>query len=346
MKTRVYLWATILVTAIGSVAYGQAREDEVVRAAITVLDESMAGQMEGIPRSLLTDARGVAIIPGVIKGGFVLGARYGKGVLLVRDASGAWRLPTFVTLAGGSFGWQIGVQATDLILIFKTQKSVDGILSGKLTLGADAAVAAGPVGREAAAATDGKLAAEIYTYSRSRGLFAGVALDGSVLRIDQADTALYYPAAAPGQPATTPQSAVLLAQKVASYTTGAVSPPGNALTPPILPSGPALPPAVGDQSTALRDQLAQVAPQMYGLLDPQWREFLALPVEVFQGGTPPAANLQRSLTNFATVERDPRFAVLAARPEFQSTYGLLQHYAQSLAPAAGEIQLPAPPVAR
>lgn len=343
MRSRISLWALLgLAVGVGDVR-GQAREEEVVRAATVVLDQTMSMQMEGIPRSLLDDARGVAIIPGVIKGGFVIGARYGRGVLLVRDEAGTWRLPSFVTLAGGSFGWQIGVQATDLILIFKTQKSVDNILTGKLTLGADAAVAAGPVGREAAAATDQRLGAEIYTYSRSRGLFAGVALDGSVLRIDQADNALYYPSPAPGQPAATPQSAVLLAQKVASYTSGAVTPPGDTAG----PLGPALVPAGGDQAAMVREQLARVAPQLYGLLDPQWRAFLALPTEVFQAGPqPPIAALERSLANFATVERDPRYAALAARPEFQSTYGLLQHYRQALAPSPAQLQLPPPPATR
>ncbi|MEX2172500.1 MAG: lipid-binding SYLF domain-containing protein [Pirellulales bacterium] len=341
MRYRISLLAIVGLGVVVGDVHAQAREEEIVRSATTVLDQTMAMQLEGIPRSLLADARGVAIVPGVIKGGFVVGARYGKGVLLVRDEAGTWRLPSFVTLAGGSFGWQIGVQATDLILIFKTQKSVDGILTGKLTLGADAAVAAGPVGREAAAATDQRLGAEIYTYSRSRGLFAGISLDGSVLRIDQADNALYYPAPGPGQPAATPQSAVLLAQKVASYTSGAVPSPGDTVAPP----GPALLPAGGDQAAMIRDQLAHVAPQLYGLLDPQWRAFLALPAEVFQGHQhPPIAALEQSLANFATVQRDPRYAALAARPEFQSTYGLLQHYLQAQSPAAGQLQLPPPPM--
>jgi hypothetical protein len=135
---------------------------------------------------------------------------------------------------------------------------------------------------------------------------------------------------------------VRLAQLVATLSSGAVTPPGGS----VASAGPALAPASGDQSAAIRDQLAQVAPQLYSLLDPQWREFLALPVEVFQGGSPPPAALQRSLANFATVERDPRYAALAARPEFQSTYGLLQHYAQSLAPPAGQVQLPPPPAVR
>src|SRR5207253_1884276 len=120
------------------------------------------------------------------------GARYGRGIVMVRDERGYWRPPAFVTLAGGSFGWQIGLQVTDIVLVFKTRSSVDGLMRGKFTLGADAAAAAGPVGREAAAATDAELRAEIYTYSRSRGLFAGVSLDGSVLSVDHTANAAFY----------------------------------------------------------------------------------------------------------------------------------------------------------
>lgn len=338
------LFVLALVVA-GGETLGQGREDEIIRSATTVLDQTLAMRDDGIPRSLLTDAQAVAILPGVLKGGFVIGARHGRGVLLVREANGTWRLPAFVTLSGGSFGWQIGVQSTDLILVFRTRKSVDGILSGTLTLGADASVAAGPVGRSAAAATNQRLDAEIFTYSRSRGLFAGVALDGSVLRIDQAANAAFYPPAIPGQPATAPQSAILLAQQVANLTAGTPTPIVTGATDVVVPPDLAMPAANLEQAQMLRGQLAQVSPQLYALLDPQWKQFLALPPEVFQqGANPPLAALQQSLANFTTVERDPRFAALAARPEFQSTMGLLQHYVQALSPPAGGIQLPPPPV--
>jgi SH3 domain-containing YSC84-like protein 1 len=161
----------------------------------------------------------------VLKGGFVVGVRHGRGVALVRDEQGAWRPPVFVSLTGGSIGWQAGLQATDVILVFRTSKSVQGLLNGKFTIGADAAAAAGPVGRQASAATDAQLRAEILSYSRSRGLFAGVSLDGSMLQIDQATTQAYYQlgslipnAAGWPNPATLPSSAVQLLDAVARHT--------------------------------------------------------------------------------------------------------------------------------
>ena len=155
-------------------AHGQGREEELVRGSIAVLNENMAIPAQAIPQRMLSDAEGVAIIPKVIKGGFVIGARHGRGTLLVRDQNKGWHAPVFVTLTGGSIGWQVGVQSTDVILVFKTRKSIEGILSQKFTLGVDAAAAAGPVGRQASAATDAQFKAEIYSYARSRGLFLGV----------------------------------------------------------------------------------------------------------------------------------------------------------------------------
>ena len=127
-----------------------------------------------IPETLLAEAQGIAIVPNVIKVGFVAGIRWGHGVVMVRDAEGEWSLPQFVTLTGGSVGWQAGVQGTDVVLVFLTKKSVEGLWRGKFTIGADASVAAGPVGHDAAAATDARLRAEILSYSRSRGLFIGL----------------------------------------------------------------------------------------------------------------------------------------------------------------------------
>jgi lipid-binding SYLF domain-containing protein len=326
---------------ITSESRGQAREEEIVRSATTVLEQTMAMRDDGIPRSLLADAQAVAILPGVLKGGFVIGVQHGRGVLLVRDPNGTWRLPSFITLSGGSFGWQIGVQSTDLILIFRSRKSVDGILTGTLTLGGGASVAAGPVGRTAAAATDAQLNAEIYTYSRSRGLFAGIALDGSVMSIDQNANAIFYPAQIPGQPATAPESAIRLTQQVAALTAVAPAPmPADVVVPPSL----TVPTEGTDQAAAIRTQLAQTAPQLYRQLDVEWRTFLALPAAVFEGQNPPVAALQQSLKNFETVERDPKFAALAVRPEFQSTMGLLQHYIQTLSAPVGQLQLPPPPL--
>ena len=136
-----------------------------------------------IPETLLAKAEGVVIIPDTVKAGFVVAGRGGHGVALIRDDKGNWGDPTFVNLGGLSFGAQLGVQSTDLVLVFKSKKSLERILDGKgkLTLGVDAGVAAGPVGRRAEASTDGQMKAEVLSYSKSRGLFAGVSLDGGVL---------------------------------------------------------------------------------------------------------------------------------------------------------------------
>jgi lipid-binding SYLF domain-containing protein len=142
---------------------------------------------------MLNNAEGIAIFPGMIKGGFILGVNYGKGVLLVRKADRTWSAPVMVTMGGGSVGFQAGVQSADIVLVFATPKSLQGILNGqKVTLGADASVAVGPVGRQANAGTDARLGAEIYSYARSRGLFAGVSVGGADLSIDDnADSVLY-----------------------------------------------------------------------------------------------------------------------------------------------------------
>lgn len=136
-----------------------------------------------IPEALLAKAEGVVIIPDSVKAGFVVAGRGGHGIALIRDEKGNWGDPIFVNMGGVSFGPQLGLQATDLVLVFKNKKSLERILDGKgkLTLGVDAGVAAGPVGRRAEASTDGQMKAEVLSYSKSRGLFAGVSLDGGVL---------------------------------------------------------------------------------------------------------------------------------------------------------------------
>ncbi len=160
--------------------------DEVLRDIFTIPERS-------IPPSLLSRAQAIAIIPEVMKVGFVVGGRYGKGVLVMKNRNThAWSDPVFLQLKGGSLGFQIGVQSSDIILVFNNRRGLNSLVNGQFTLGADAAVAAGPVGRNAAAATDVKLQAEILSYSRSRGLFAGVSLDGSSLAIDHAANALFY----------------------------------------------------------------------------------------------------------------------------------------------------------
>ena len=168
----------------------------------------MAVPLRCIPESLLHEAQGIAIVPGMVKGGFIVGMSHGKGVLVTRDEAGQWRAPVFITVTGGSVGVQAGLQEIDLVLVLKTRRSVDAILKGKVTFGADLAVAAGPVGRQASAATDAQLKAEILSYSRSHGLFAGLAIDGVTMHVDYSANGEYY-APRPGQlQASIPASSV------------------------------------------------------------------------------------------------------------------------------------------
>jgi lipid-binding SYLF domain-containing protein len=170
------------------------REARTLDASLEVIEQMARAPDRGIPPALFKDAHAVAVIPNVIKAGFVVGGRHGRGVVLARDEKGVFSNPVFLTLTGGSVGWQAGAQSTDLVLVFKTRRSVERILQGRnqLTLGADAGVAAGPVGRQVAAATDAQLKAEVYSYSRSRGLFGGVSLDGDALLVDWRGNADVY----------------------------------------------------------------------------------------------------------------------------------------------------------
>jgi lipid-binding SYLF domain-containing protein len=190
LRLNVFLLAMGLMLAMPTAA--ATREEQRVADAADVLEKFLRIPEKSIPPALLSRAYAVAVIPGVVKAGFVLGARHGKGIIVIRQDDESWSNPAFITLTGGSFGWQAGVESTDVILVFKTRKGVTDISNGKLTLGADASIAAGPVGRHAAIATDAAFAAEVVSYSRSRGLFAGVALDGSGIMMDRkANTAFY-----------------------------------------------------------------------------------------------------------------------------------------------------------
>jgi SH3 domain-containing YSC84-like protein 1 len=175
----------------------QAKLDERLTSAQAVVNEIMATPDRGIPRGILAGASCVVVIPAYKKGAFVVGAQYGQGVATCRTADGRWSAPVFVQLAGGSFGWQIGGQSTDLVLIAMNQNGLQDMLKNKVKLGADAAASAGPVGRNAQAGTDWKLNAEFLTYSRSKGLFAGLDLDGTVLSQNQDDTRTEYGADVP-----------------------------------------------------------------------------------------------------------------------------------------------------
>ena len=191
-------------------AFAGPREDARAQNAVRVLAEIQAIPESAIPEKLFDEGRAIVVVPDTIKAGLVIGGRRGHGLMSVKNPDGTWSNPSFVTLTGGSIGLQAGVQSSDVVLVFRSDRGLESIVNGKFTLGADAGVAAGPVGRNASTATDGELKAEIWSWSRARGLFAGVALDGAVLSIDdKANEAAYgrdttprmiFEGRAPGQP--------------------------------------------------------------------------------------------------------------------------------------------------
>ena len=186
------LATAVLVLAVALPASAGVQEDERARNSLRVLQEIQAIPESGIPDVMFDEARAIVVIPDTLKIGLVIGGRRGHGLLSVKTADGTWSNPAFVKLTGGSIGFQAGVQSSDVVLAFTSQRGLDSIVNGKITLGADASVAAGPLGRTTGMATDGQLKAEIWSWSRARGLFAGVALDGAVLSIDdEANQAVY-----------------------------------------------------------------------------------------------------------------------------------------------------------
>jgi lipid-binding SYLF domain-containing protein len=173
----------------------QHSSDEIKRMneAIIVLDEIMAAADKAIPRGILEAAEGIAVFPSLIKGGLIVGGQHGRGILSVRDKkNGGWSSPGFLSITGGSFGAQIGAQAIDLVLVVNNQRGLEQLVQNQFKIGADAGVAAGPVGREASAQTDIKMRAQILSYSRTRGLFAGVTLNGSTIRQDRDANERFY----------------------------------------------------------------------------------------------------------------------------------------------------------
>lgn len=172
-------------------ASAQEKEQKKIESATTVLSDFSA-MKESIPSELLAVTQGIIIVPKLINAGFVVGGKRGKGLAMVKNADGSWSNPVFVTITGGSVGAQIGVQSVDLVLIFKHSKSLTEIKKSSFTLGGDLSVAAGPVGRNSTASTDYKLEAEVYSYSRSKGLFAGISLNGASLAIDAVSNTNFY----------------------------------------------------------------------------------------------------------------------------------------------------------
>jgi lipid-binding SYLF domain-containing protein len=353
--------AALSIAALAMLApqtHAQVGPDQVVVNATNVLAQT-AGMPSGIPQNLLTEAQGIVIIPNMIRGAFVIGLQHGRGVLLVRGPNGAWQPPQFVQMTGGSLGYQIGVQSTDLILVFRTPQSVSNLMRGSLRIGVDASAAAGPIGRQASAATDTRLQAEILSYSRARGAFVGVSLDGSSISLDPSAQALYYQ-----PPGVMPPSAMQLVQMVTSLSSGAnpaivppvqptvatgpPTPPPTSAPPTAPPAGPTLPavpaaPQAPSDLEAARQQLDAVSRQLATSLDDQWKQFLALPPEVYMPNQSPSLqSLEQAISRYETVANDPQFSALSSRPEFQDTLKGLWRLGE-LQQGTQQLRLPPPP---
>ena len=206
-----------------SSAFAATRGDlqDRVDSAKTVLDQVMSAGDHSIPMNILEQATCVGVVPGLIKGAFVFGAQYGQGVVTCRTGHG-WSAPVFIRMAGGSWGLQIGGQSTDLVLVAVNEHGFQDLLKNKFKIGGDAAASAGPVGRNGQAATDWKMGAELLTYSRSKGLFAGIDLDGTVVSQNTEDTELFYSHPYPFDVilkgnVEVPQGAVAFVKDVAHY---------------------------------------------------------------------------------------------------------------------------------
>jgi SH3 domain-containing YSC84-like protein 1 len=289
----------------------------------------------------------------MFRGAFVFGVQHGKGVLIARDANGAWQAPRFIDITGGSVGYQIGIQATDLILVFRTPQSVQNLLRGTLKVGVDASAAAGPIGRQTSAGTDFQTAAEILSYSRARGLFAGVSIDGSVLSLDPAAEQIYY------QPAgVVPASAANLLQWIATYTAAQplVAPgqmaPGQAPPGALIPNGAGgwVPAGQGNGNLEpTRQQLVTSSSQFFGALatannGQAWQQYLALPREVYTpGAAPNPQQLQQITQRYEEVSHKPDFATVQTLPGFQQTLDSLRKMGEVRTASNAGVTLPPPP---
>jgi lipid-binding SYLF domain-containing protein len=310
--------------------------EPIVVDATNVLAQSMNMPGGGIPRSLVADAHAIAIVPNMVRGAFVVGLQHGRGVILLRDATRGWQPPRMIQINGGSIGYQIGVQATDLVLVFRTQQSVANLLSRTIKIGVDASAAAGPVGRSASAATDLPLRAEILSYSRARGAFVGVAIDGSSIALDPAAEVGYY-----NQPGTIPASAAQLIQVVTAYS----APEANVALPPgAAPPGMAAPPASPNEIEAARQQLDAASRQLAAMLDDNWKRYLALPPDVYMPNQVPSAQtIQQAAARYEDIARRSEYAALTSRPEYQETRRLLWRMNELQQARTQTLQLPPPP---
>jgi lipid-binding SYLF domain-containing protein len=192
-QTTAYALAVGLLVSAPALASDRTDESKRIAESIAVLHELTGTPDAAIPKYVLERAEAIVVIPTLVKGGFVVGAEHGRGVMSVRDRkTDQWSPPSFVTMTGGSIGWQIGLQSVDLVLIVTNRDGVDDLLKSEFTLGGNASVAAGPVGRSAEASTDARMGAKILAYSRAKGLFAGATLEGSSLRSDDDANRRFY----------------------------------------------------------------------------------------------------------------------------------------------------------
>jgi len=194
MKTFKFLLLPFLLCVLfvlASATQDESKETARIHKAADVVTD-FSKMEETIPHDLIQDCKGIVIIPNMLNGGFVVAAKRGRGIAMVKLDDGTWSDPVFITLTGGSFGLQVGVQSVDLVLVFRHKGVLTKVKNGDFTIGGDASAAAGPIGRSTSASTDYKMEAEVYSYSRSRGLFAGVSINGADLTIDKSANAAYY----------------------------------------------------------------------------------------------------------------------------------------------------------
>ena len=312
--------------------------NQIVVDSTNVLAQSVA-MRDGLPPRMLAGAQGIAIVPNMVRGAFVIGLQHGRGVLLTRGPGGDWQAPRMIQITGGSLGYQIGVQSTDLILIFRTPQSVANVLRGTLKVGVDASAAAGPVGRQASAATDLPLQAEILSYSRARGAFVGVSIDGSSISLDPAADAMYYQ-----PPGTVPASATQLVQLLSTLSSSrppAVAPPTRetaAVVPNAVPQAPS-------NLEAVRQQLDASSRQLAASLDEQWKQYLALPAEIYiPNHAPSMESIEQAISRYETVSEDTKYAALTNQPAFQATLQGLWRLGELQQGAQQKLRLPPPPV--
>lgn len=339
MSLRLPLLVVVLLTAAraeGQILAPPLAPNQIVVDATNVLMQSVA-MPSGLPQKMLIDAQGIAIVPNNVRGAFIVGVQRGRGVLLVRGPNGAWQAPRMIEITGGSLGYQVGVQSTDLILVFRTPQSVANVMRGKLKIGVDASAAAGPVGRQASAATDTSLKAEIYSYSRARGVFVGASIDGSSISLDPASDAIFYQ-----PPGTVPASATQLVQQLTVLSSSRVPTPA---APTQTTAAVAIPaPQAPNELEATRRQLDAASRQLAASLDDKWKEYLALPAELYMPNQAPSIEeIQEATKRYEIVSQQPQYGELTKQPAFQETLKGLWRLSELQQGSQPKAQYPAPP---